>query len=259
MQTVQELVTPEMAAKWLEKNKSNRPLRQNVVASYAAQIRAGQWRLTHQGVCLDCRENLIDGQHRLTAIVQTDIAILMQVSRMTTEESALALPLDVGAKRNYSDILKRPKRQVECGRLIAELADSTRAKASMQTIDNVCSKIESLHDLGSKSFRDSSCAIRTGTILAMWSDGMRKKEIADQAVDYLSMNNITQWWPSIQAFAKFMSTRAASTWGNSNGRHELCMRWHMALTQPRLKVSRIADVAEYMQTIRAICLDIVNG
>jgi hypothetical protein len=258
MQTVQELVTPEMAARWLERNKSNRPLRQNVVAAYAAQIKAGQWRLTHQGVCLDCRENLIDGQHRLTAIVQTDIAILMQVSRMTTEESALALPLDVGAKRNYSDILKRPKRQVECGRLIAELADSTKAKASMQTIDNVCSKIESLHDLGSKSFRDSSCAIRTGTILAMWSNDIRKKEIANQAVDYLSMNNITQWWPSIQAFAKFMSTRAASTWGNSNGRHELCMRWHMALTQPRLKVSRIADVSEYMQTIREICLDIVN-
>jgi hypothetical protein len=256
--TVQELVTPEHAAFWLLKNKSNRPIRATVVASYAAQIKGGHWRLTHQGVCLDCTGALLDGQHRLTAIVQTGISVLMQVSRMTTEESAMALPVDVGAKRNYSDILKRPKRQVECGRLIAELGDG-RAKPSMQTIDNVCAKIESLHDLGSKSFRDSSCAIRTATILAMWSDSVRKKQIAEQTVDYLSMNNITQWWPSVQAFAKFMSTRPASAWGNTNGRYELCIRWHMALTQPHVKVSRIVDAAEYMQTIRTICGGIVNG
>lgn len=257
MQTIQELVTPEMAERWLEKNNSNRPLRQNVVAAYAAQIKAGQWRLTHQGVCLDCNGALIDGQHRLTAIAHTGIAILMQVSRMTTEESAMALPVDVGAKRSYSDILKRPKKQVECGKLIAELANS-RVKPSMQTIDNVCLKIESLHELGSAAFREASCAVRTGTILAAWSDNKREKQIVGQTLDYLKCNNMTEWWPSIQAFAKFMSTRAAANWSNSNGRYELCMRWHMALTQPELKVSRIADVADYMQTIRAICADIVN-
>jgi hypothetical protein len=259
MQTVQELVTPEMAARWLERNKSNRPLRQTVVAAYAAQIKAGQWRLTHQGVCLDCKDSLIDGQHRLTAIVQTGIAILMQVSKMTTAESALALPLDVGAKRNYSDILNRPKKQVECGRLIAEMADGGSVKPSMQTIDNVCSKIESLHELGSAAFREAACSVRTGTILAVWSDNNREKQIVGQTLDYLKCDNMTEWWPSVQAFAKFINTRAASTWGNSNGRHELCMRWHMALTQPKSKVSRIADVVEYTQTIRAICNDIVNA
>ena len=258
MITVQELVTPAMAAFWLLNNKTNRPMRPVVVASYAAQIKEEQWRLTHQGMCLDCTGALLDGQHRLTAIVQTGISVLMQVSRMTTEESAMALPLDVGAKRSYSDILKRPKKQVECGKLIAELANS-RVKPSMQTIDEVCAKIESFHELGSAAFREAACAIRTGTILAAWSDYKRQKQIVGQTLDYLKCDNMTEWWPSVQAFAKFMSTRAAANWNNSNGRHELCMRWHMALTQPHIKVSRIADAAEYMQTIRTICGDIVNG
>lgn len=58
-------VTPEMAAKWLEGNVLNRPLKQAHVDRLAREMAAGRWRLTHQGIAFDVSGCLIDGQHRL--------------------------------------------------------------------------------------------------------------------------------------------------------------------------------------------------
>ena len=39
MKTEGVLVTPEMAAKWLTRNSSNRPMRKHVIEHYARQMR----------------------------------------------------------------------------------------------------------------------------------------------------------------------------------------------------------------------------
>ena len=42
----------------------------------ARDMKAGHWRLTHQGIAFDPAGVLIDGQHRLWAIVESDTTLL---------------------------------------------------------------------------------------------------------------------------------------------------------------------------------------
>jgi hypothetical protein len=44
------------------------------VAGYAKEMVAGRWRLTHQGVALDPQGRLLDGQHRLRAVIEADLS-----------------------------------------------------------------------------------------------------------------------------------------------------------------------------------------
>lgn len=49
---------------------TNRPISQKRVNDYALEMLAGRWRLTHQGIAFNVKGNLVDGQHRLMALVQ---------------------------------------------------------------------------------------------------------------------------------------------------------------------------------------------
>lgn len=98
------MVDPSLAAAWLAKNaQHNRPMRKTTVASYAEQMQAGQWQLTHQGVAFDVNGILIDGQHRLAAIVQANVIVPMMV---TVNAPAVSFEtLDCGIKRTVADRL----------------------------------------------------------------------------------------------------------------------------------------------------------
>jgi len=69
-----------MAKDWLENNFRNRPISEDTVAAYARDMIAGQWVATHQGVAFNDKDELIDGQHRLHAIVRCDKTIRMMVT-----------------------------------------------------------------------------------------------------------------------------------------------------------------------------------
>lgn len=100
---VVELVTPAMAAAWLEKNyQHQRDLRWKDVERYAVMMREGRWRLSHQGIAFTDTGKLADGQHRLWAIVEADLPIRMAVTRGMSEEAYQAL--DQGRARSVSDL-----------------------------------------------------------------------------------------------------------------------------------------------------------
>lgn len=69
-------ITPELADKWLTQNyPRNRKLRPTRVAYYAKQIRSGQWKLNGQAIIFDENNTIIDGQHRLYAVCESDTEI----------------------------------------------------------------------------------------------------------------------------------------------------------------------------------------
>lgn len=103
METKVEIITPELAAKYLEKNISNRRIRQADVDMLARDIKTGNWCITHQGIAFNDAGNLIDGQHRLTAIVQAGIPVKMMVTRGLSEFSVIGV--DRGIKRTVNDNL----------------------------------------------------------------------------------------------------------------------------------------------------------
>jgi hypothetical protein len=75
MRTAVMAVGPDLAARWLEGNTHNRPIHQSRVDHYAAEMKAGRWNLTHQGIAFDVNGVLRDGQHRLWAIVESGCTI----------------------------------------------------------------------------------------------------------------------------------------------------------------------------------------
>jgi len=115
-----EFVTPELAREWLTKNHpQNRPIRETRVRMYAEEMSAGRWRVTHQGVAFDSDGALIDGQHRLMAIVRTGAATHMMVTRgLLVDTFAL---LDQGAFRSAADILRLPTWHVAALRCLMTL------------------------------------------------------------------------------------------------------------------------------------------
>lgn len=94
-------VTPELASQWLDTAARNRALNPTTVDRYAAAMKRGDWMLTSQGIAFDEQDKLLDGQHRLTALVQADVTIPMLVVRAAQSRSQLVV--DMGRKRTPYD------------------------------------------------------------------------------------------------------------------------------------------------------------
>ena len=104
-------VTPEMAKKWLALNcKTNRKISIRTVEAYAREIKAGRWQLTHQAIAFNQTGELIDGQHRLSAVVLAKKAIKAYISTgLPLEYNA---PIDQGYGRRVDQIMGKSPRYV---------------------------------------------------------------------------------------------------------------------------------------------------
>ena len=92
MQTEIRQITPAEARSILDRSEDaafkttrgttyrNRNIVPAIVAKYAKDMAAGNWHLTHQGIALDVYGRVVDGQHRLHAIIAADVTVPMQVT-----------------------------------------------------------------------------------------------------------------------------------------------------------------------------------
>ena len=96
-------VTPARAAEMLDANTSNRPLSRSTVKVFAEAMRRGDWLVTHQGIAFDTNGVLVDGQHRLAAIIEADLPV--EVTVFTDVEPGTFDVLDTGKRRNAADVL----------------------------------------------------------------------------------------------------------------------------------------------------------
>lgn len=96
--------TPKKAEAALKTNKNNRRIRKARVKHYAAMMKAGQWKLIHQGVAFDTQGKLIDGQHRLLAVRESGMSIPM-VTATNIDNKAGVGTIDTLAARTAKDHL----------------------------------------------------------------------------------------------------------------------------------------------------------
>lgn len=96
-------ITPEIAERTLEKNKNNRAMRRSTIQSYAAAMRAGLWRENGEPIILGDGDCVLDGQHRLAAVVESGVTQRMLV--VTGVPSSTRTTIDTGLRRSSSDIL----------------------------------------------------------------------------------------------------------------------------------------------------------
>lgn len=97
-------VTPELAAEWLRQNNFNRPYKASLIANYARQMRAGLWRCTHQGIAMTEKGTLLDGQHRLHAVVESGVTV--QMILFINESLDKHMAVDGGKKRSLLDVIR---------------------------------------------------------------------------------------------------------------------------------------------------------
>lgn len=75
MKTELMTITPEIAKQMLLSNGSNRRLRAHRVSKYANDMRNGNWHLTGQTITFGSNGQLLDGQHRLAAVIEADVPV----------------------------------------------------------------------------------------------------------------------------------------------------------------------------------------
>jgi hypothetical protein len=103
--SVRMTITPSQAVNWLEHaNNHNRSVSDRIVQQYARDMRAGRWRLSHQSIAFDPRGNLIDGQHRLWAVVEAAVPVEMHV--WFNVDPASQMVIDMGRPRRLADNLR---------------------------------------------------------------------------------------------------------------------------------------------------------
>jgi hypothetical protein len=141
------LVTPELANKLLDLNTENRPIRQREVLLWAGIIKRGEWLYTHQGIAIDNRGILQDGQHRLSGIVQTGISCEMQISIGMAPENFNAI--DNGLRRTFGDVaanmgLHTNRNRVGTAARMLTLYDGWPERARTEKVNNT----EVAHILG---------------------------------------------------------------------------------------------------------------
>lgn len=96
-------ITPEIASEMLENNSLNRPLSHARIAMYVAAMKAGEWALNGEAIKFDLSGRLLDGQHRLHAIIQANVAIETAVIRGLPAQSVNTM--DTGKNRTAADVL----------------------------------------------------------------------------------------------------------------------------------------------------------
>lgn len=92
-------VTPEMAKRWLANNQGNRNVNQKQIDTIAKDILAGDFDTTHQGIAIATDGTLLDGQHRLLAIVKANKTVKL----MVTMNAVKSAHIDSGIKRSESN------------------------------------------------------------------------------------------------------------------------------------------------------------
>ena len=104
MTTKEVRVTPDFASVLLGKMGNNRRLNDERVNLYADQMRKGLWKRSPQGIVIDEDGKLIDGQHRLRAVIKSGCDVMMCITYGAPAETIKVL--DCGQARTLSQTMK---------------------------------------------------------------------------------------------------------------------------------------------------------
>lgn len=97
-------ITPKLAEAWLRNNSHNRGVANSRVDQYAADMRRGEWRVNGETIKLAADGQVLDGQHRLLAVLEADTPIDSLV--ITGLQAVAQETMDQGRARTLADVFK---------------------------------------------------------------------------------------------------------------------------------------------------------
>lgn len=99
-----EKISPAKAKEWLQFNIGNRLVTKATVDFYAKQMAEGKWRLTGENIKFAKSGRLIDGQHRLLAVIKSGVTIENGIVRNLDED--IIYYIDQGRMRTPKDVFR---------------------------------------------------------------------------------------------------------------------------------------------------------
>lgn len=163
-----EVITPRKAQEWLGANVHNRSLRnQTVVAKYANDMNKGAWRFTGEAIKFSTSGALLDGQHRLHALIRANVTLPMLVIRNLEDDSQEVM--DSGAKRSPADALglrgeKSTALLASAASAIISGCSATRKNVSTSDILDVIDADESIRWIVSEVLPTLKLSMISGTV-----------------------------------------------------------------------------------------------
>jgi hypothetical protein len=248
-----EVVTPQMASKMLAGNAGNRPLRRSVVRQMAEDMRAGRWQITHQGVAIAPDGRLLDGQHRLSGIVEAGVPVALTVARNVPAE-AFGVMDGAGAsagKRTLRDVTRIDGRVLDPCSFLARIHGVPKVTAfhAERMMPTVGEAVESLLAVaGSTAKARTAAPIKAAAALRLMQghgDHVRHQWRALVSLRYEEMT------PSVQALVRQI-TDARAPAGGAGVQYDRAARAWVAFDPRRAHISKIqiSDIAGIMQEMR---------
>lgn len=131
MNAAVETITPELAQIYLARNTKNyRRINQRTVEEYAKDMAAGRWAENGECIKFHADGRLLDGQHRLRAIIKAGCPIKMLVVHGITADDSV---IDVGRGRTARQI-------IEANGFSAAFRDTTTISAIAIFLTNIFSR-----------------------------------------------------------------------------------------------------------------------
>lgn len=97
-------ITPAVAEKFLKQNRRNRDLVQSKVDTYARDMSSGLWGISESAICFDTAGQLMNGQHRLRAVIDSGATIQSIIAEGMPPDALLHM--DSGAARTFPESYK---------------------------------------------------------------------------------------------------------------------------------------------------------
>lgn len=115
-------MTPKIASDWLAKNDTNRTVRPLHVATLAADMAGGLWQFTGDPIRRDEAGHVIDGQHRMLAVIASGVTIsFLVIDGLSMDVQKV---IDSGSKRTMGDVLQL-ERKVSNSSAVAAIVNAS--------------------------------------------------------------------------------------------------------------------------------------
>ena len=170
MYLVTKMITPEDASKMLEANCANRYVSTTVVNKYARDMQNGDWQPDTSAISFNRDGVLIDGQHRLLAIIKYGLPVMMNI-----HYDCEATVFDIGKNRTFSDVCTLQGKgrvpntvagAVSLYLLIVDKNSHPTSSEKMVVLDEYRTELETAHTISNKAFpnrkvytRNASCVL----------------------------------------------------------------------------------------------------
>lgn len=251
-----ETISPHVAKQYLERNKKNRLITRERVNSLARDIESGAFMVTHQCIAFNANGDLIDGQHRLSAVVASGKTVQIYVARYERTETAMALPFDNGLTRKHYDILDITRKQTELASAVLRIKGgaNTFTSADIQAcVDRHEAEFKSVLECSSNTAKHrSSAGAKAAIALLIRKSPEASNEIIKQYVKFVNFD-LDGMWPSVAACVRALENIRAS--GGSTMQKMVASRvWYAFQPENKqLKLIRILDENALITEMQACC------